>query len=413
MVVQEDIYINIRTRLEELGLKKAKTEIANLSTPFKRLGASIQAWGSRFRMEFLSFMFFGAMVQKTFTKIATTTIQAFKEIAAGQGLAAQSLIALDAGWTYLKFTIGNAIATALEPLMPTIINIVNTIADWIQKNPELTASVILGAIAFGFLLFMLGQIMLTVNSTITFFITLNTWLLANAVAAGSLGAALMAAAIPFLIIALAVIFLIWLFNTLKNDVGGVRTAIVEFGINLVSTFKSAVAETQMVWEVGWLAIKIIFFSIWNAIIDGVQNGINAVITGVNVLINAYKAVARVLKLPQISTIGNVDLSAAKADIAALKAEMQNSISTGMGKLAEIEQVRQGAIWEAEQTRGTVTNPMAYYESENTKIPSVSEYSPTYNISGLYDTKSLTAEMKKHDDAILDEIKRANASASGV
>lgn len=96
----------------------------------------------------LSFLFFGQSLQSNMIRLATVTVSSFQEITKSQTGAGRSLTALSANFEYLKFTIGNAIATALEPYIPTMINIITATADWVSQNQSLVGlGIILAGIA--------------------------------------------------------------------------------------------------------------------------------------------------------------------------------------------------------------------------------------------------------------------------
>jgi len=118
-----------------------------------------------FRMELLGVMFFGMMIQRIFMGIAQTGTEAFMKITKGQTQAGQAIITLQAGFQFLKFTIGDAIGTALIPLMDTIVGIIEVVADWINQNPTLAAGLISAGIAAGMAFLAFGSLGLGLTST--------------------------------------------------------------------------------------------------------------------------------------------------------------------------------------------------------------------------------------------------------
>ncbi len=108
----------------------------------------------------LSFMFAGMALRKAATDMIRGAVDAFTKIMESSGLAGSAIQVLSVWFEYLKFTIGNAISTALEPLMPLIITIVQWLARWVNKHKTLTTIILLGALALGAMMMVGGQLIL-------------------------------------------------------------------------------------------------------------------------------------------------------------------------------------------------------------------------------------------------------------
>lgn len=119
-------------------------------------------------MGLLSFLFIGQAITKTMTRIFTSTTDTFMKITQGQGKMAEGLTALSAYWTYLKFTIGNAIATALAPLLPYLISAVKWIADFVNSHPKFVAWALAIGLAVGMFLILGTTIALAASGLSTF-----------------------------------------------------------------------------------------------------------------------------------------------------------------------------------------------------------------------------------------------------
>lgn len=118
----------------------------------------------RFRMEFLSFMFFGMYMQRVVQRVMMQSIKVFTEIAGSSNKAAQTIAVVGAQFKFLQFAIGSAIAEALEPFLPIIISIIDKLVDFIEQHPEDVFWGLAGAIvAFGTMSFV-GQFALFVGS---------------------------------------------------------------------------------------------------------------------------------------------------------------------------------------------------------------------------------------------------------
>lgn len=130
----------------------------------KKALKNLKAARANFSMEFLGVMFFGMMLQKFFTSLAKSTVSSFMKITEGMTSSGQAVSALMVSWELLKFSIGSAIASVLEGLMPVIMPIISGIIDWVQQNEKLTGSWILIGAAIGGALFLFGQMWLGVEA---------------------------------------------------------------------------------------------------------------------------------------------------------------------------------------------------------------------------------------------------------
>ncbi|MAH49943.1 hypothetical protein CMI37_29260 [Candidatus Pacearchaeota archaeon] len=140
--------------------------VTKLASSFVFLRRSINAWSRTFSGWALSLLFFGMLIFRVFSSIAKTGLKTFKDIMGAQSAQVRGLARLEAGWTFLKFSIGNAIATALLPLIPAIIDVISRIAEWINANPKLTAKIIGWGIAIGVALFVIGSLVLGIKALI-------------------------------------------------------------------------------------------------------------------------------------------------------------------------------------------------------------------------------------------------------
>lgn len=123
----------------------------------------------RFRMEFLSVMFFGMLLQRTFQRLLTSTLNFFVQTSNAQTAQAQALGRLSANWQLLRFAIGDAIATALMPLIPTIIDIIEKVVDWVDQHPKLVSAIIFTGVILGGFLTLLGSVKLGLDGVRTVF----------------------------------------------------------------------------------------------------------------------------------------------------------------------------------------------------------------------------------------------------
>lgn len=151
--------------IKDLGVKVAglRRNIFNLGDGIKtsadRMGtfrSSMQVVGKqfsktttnmkRFRMEWLSVMFFSMNVVRRLKGIMVSSVQTFTKIADKNNEAAQSVAALGAQFKFLQFTVGQAIGQTLEKHMPTIVNLVDAMADFVQQHPDEVVYGLVGAL---------------------------------------------------------------------------------------------------------------------------------------------------------------------------------------------------------------------------------------------------------------------------
>ncbi len=125
----------------------------------------------RFKMEFLSVMFFGMLLQRTFSRLLRSTVSTFTKIMEASGFLGTAIQRLGVHFEFLKFTVGSAINQFLEPLMPAILNIISLVNEWVQLHPKLTAGIILGGFALGLMLFLIGTLTLGIGGLIMAFTT--------------------------------------------------------------------------------------------------------------------------------------------------------------------------------------------------------------------------------------------------
>lgn len=119
-----------------------------------------------FKAEYLSLMFGAQLAARQIQRVMTSSISAFQEIATESNLANQSLAAFSANITFLRFSIGRAIAEGLEPFLPIFTDIVEKMVDFIDENPEEVFATLGGFFAAFSGLAIAGSTALFINSLI-------------------------------------------------------------------------------------------------------------------------------------------------------------------------------------------------------------------------------------------------------
>lgn len=247
---------------------------------------------TQFKMYWLGIMFFGMQLKRLAEGIMMDTLSIFTSIAKEQSSASVAVSNLSANITYLKFTVGEAIATALEPLIPRIIEIVQNISDWIEQNPTLVSGILLFASILGTAMFLAGTFGLIINSVTMLLETLGIVGAASGTAVGAGGATATAgwigAALPIVAIGLAIaaLFLLW-----DTNVGGIKSITLNVATVIMGAIKGII-ETIVglitiifdllgAYNVAFKGIVAIVFSAVEIATKLIEGFVNAIIDAIN------------------------------------------------------------------------------------------------------------------------------------
>ena len=137
-------------------------------------GAGAASAKRTFSMHFLGMMFFGMQLQRMFQTLMVSATQTFMKLSEGAGSAGMAVSALAANWTLVKFAIGNALAIALEPLIPAITRLAVIITDFISKNPQKLGWALASIVTLGGVLFFGSQLALFIEALRNFFVAMKT-----------------------------------------------------------------------------------------------------------------------------------------------------------------------------------------------------------------------------------------------
>jgi len=133
----------------------------------RKTGLGLKAFRGQFKMHLLSVMFFGMQLQRVFMQMGRKTLETYMKMSEGATQAGQGLNMLQAAFTTLKYSVGEAIAESLLPFIPAILNIIMGISNFIEKNQGLVAGLIAFGAAAGTALFMIGQVGLGIQGVST------------------------------------------------------------------------------------------------------------------------------------------------------------------------------------------------------------------------------------------------------
>jgi len=117
-------------------MTRVGARVGMLKKNFSNLGAHLNSFFKRFDGWALSIMFFGMAIQRVFNTIWKQSTKVFQEMAHSIEGVTTPLDMLNGLFKYLMFTVGDALMRFLEPYIPTIVEIVEKVTDWINHVYE-------------------------------------------------------------------------------------------------------------------------------------------------------------------------------------------------------------------------------------------------------------------------------------
>ena len=178
------VTISRKSRTMNSALKKNDALVRKVKEGFEKQGKSaivasksiskVSKAAKKLRYDFqgqwLSIMFFGMAIERVFGGIAKSGIGAFEKIMEGTdelvrntNSAYVALNAVGASMDYLKFSVGNALATALEPFVNKLIKLNDAFARFANRHPKIVSAILLIGAAFGAVLSTVGMVKLGVR----------------------------------------------------------------------------------------------------------------------------------------------------------------------------------------------------------------------------------------------------------
>lgn len=148
------------------GWEAFNNKILHSGRLMQKFGMDSSQVKQQFQMYALGIMFLGMQIQKTMSRLAKSSVADFMKITEGITESGQAINTLTASWTLLKFSIGEAIASVLEALLPIIMPIILAITNWVQQHKKLAGWLIIGGIILATFLFLVGQGVLGIVSLV-------------------------------------------------------------------------------------------------------------------------------------------------------------------------------------------------------------------------------------------------------
>ena len=250
-------------------------------------------------MSSLGIMFFGMAIRRFMTAILKSTLTTFFKIIAGSDELSRSLNPaytalnmLGGAFEYLKFSVGQALGTSLEPFMEKIINLTDAFTRFTNVHPKLVTNMMLLFSIFGVGLFLLGTLELGVGSLINAFLMLTEVVAFLKTGIAAFGGVALSQILMFAGIVVAIGLVIWWINNFKNKLGGwknffiaVVAGIIKWSTILPSIWEAVVQSIGISFDNLFTRIKKAFFKIVHWLSESKLGVTVLKITGLNKWLN--------------------------------------------------------------------------------------------------------------------------------
>ena len=223
---KESIEIEVKAKVDTKPLDKARKAVQDYQNKLRGLSDALLNVS-------LSVLFFGMAIKKLATSIIKSAVTSFNKITYGAEGAGGALGVLNVHFELLKYTLGAAIDTLLQAFLPTILEVILAVQDWIEQNPALAAGILIFVAAIGSLMVVLG----TVTSLFTGVVKAIALFSEGGSLAGTITAASLGTVLT--VIALIIAALVLLYAAWKSNFGGIR----EFTSKTFTTIKEIFETT--------------------------------------------------------------------------------------------------------------------------------------------------------------------------
>lgn len=270
----------------------------------------------------LSIMFFGMMMKNFFQDIAISSLTTFNKLNADTMAANNTMNRLSAAIEGVRYAIGDAISSALEPMEGTLMNIIDKVIDFVDTHPKLITWGLAIGLIVGTVMMLVGQISLLIIG-----LAATKLAFAGAGAAGVASGTATSASWMLVAgkIALVIGLFLSVFKLLQND-----KTFVNFFSNIIVLIAKSLASGLWAMNAFVTTLKNSVIIAFKALVYGIkwvfQEGINLVINGINVLIRGYNNIAGKLGLKSIGQIGKVDFTKGGLDISTETEAIKNAWS---------------------------------------------------------------------------------------
>lgn len=106
----------------------------------------------------LSTLFTNMAIKRTLMNIAQQSMSTYNKLNVNTELANNATNKLNMTLDYLKYIIGESISTALESMLPFLTSVIDSVSEWIEKNPKLIGDLLIWGIVITTVLMAIGQL---------------------------------------------------------------------------------------------------------------------------------------------------------------------------------------------------------------------------------------------------------------
>lgn len=203
-----------------------------LNTALK--GASFQGWA-------LSIMFLGMAMQRVFTSIWKSAMKVFQDVSHSIEGTVTGMDMLNGSLDYLKFVTGQA----LDPLAQSLVPIIDSISQWVQEHPKLTAAITAFLGVAGTLLMLVGMLRLGLGGLGTAIAKIFALFGVGTGTTASLGSALsgLVPILGWIAAAVAALVLVW-----TTDFGKIKSFVSNTFSVLWTTIKTVFEDIKVIFS---------------------------------------------------------------------------------------------------------------------------------------------------------------------
>lgn len=272
-----DVNSEVRALSGNMGMATKSTKAGTMA--LQRMSMEINKQKHKFQGWAMSIMFAGMALQRMAQSIWNFGTKTFTDIAHSVEGLTTNTDDLNNTWTYLGFTIGQA----LDPVAEILVPIVEQIADWVSQNEELVAGLVVAAAIFGTLFAVIGSIVLAVAGFIEAFSIIGP-------AASSAGTAIseaftavsttlgtgFLATVGLIVGAIAIIVAAW-----QTNLGGIQDFFKETFMGIFTVISSVFSNIIKIFGGFFKIIKGVlsgdFSLIWEGLTDIVKNAVAGIL----------------------------------------------------------------------------------------------------------------------------------------
>lgn len=220
---------------------------------------------------------FGGMALKAFsTKVLTSLVTSFTKARDEGDFLANKVMGVSAAFEFLKFSIFDAFANSdfFIPIIDGIINMTNSISQFIAKNPQLAAMIVVFAgigVVVGSLLMLIGQLALGFLGIVGLM-----EIVGSATAGVTVSVSAIASTLFTVAAAVAYLWFAW-----QTNMGNIQTFVKETWGIIWNTISSVIGDLMGIFEGLFLIIEGLFTGdfekLWIGVVTIVANAISGIV----------------------------------------------------------------------------------------------------------------------------------------